>query len=362
MSNAQLKHRRDYTQESRPSGPSGASDDPGPSSRSPADTASISWGLLLAVGLAVAAYGLRSLPWLSGFSLYILAMCLGMAVRNTIDAPGRCQPGISFTLKRLLRIGIVFLGLQISLDKVLEIGAPGLIVVIASLVGTFVFVVWAGKLLNVDRKLSELVAAGTSICGASAVLATNTVTRASEEDAAYSVALVTVYGALSMLVYPLLLSASQLTPQQFGLWAGASIHETAQVVAVAFQAGELSGQLGTISKLSRVMLLAPMVLLLAALAASKARRSTDSSSIPIPWFLFGFIGMAAFNSFHLLPPASTGSIVLANQFLLTIAMAAMGLETRFSKLRAKGLRPLLLGAIAWIFISLLSYLMIKFAC
>src|SRR5262249_55721968 len=139
------------------------------------------------------------------------------------------------------------------------------------------FTVWLGRQLSVDRKLTELIAAGTSICGASAVVATNTVTRASDEDVAYAVACVTVFGSASMLLYPVTAGLLQLTPHAFGLWAGASIHEIAQVVAAAFQNGVDAGNYGTIAKLSRVMLLAPLVLALGCLSA-KWGQTTETHS------------------------------------------------------------------------------------
>ncbi len=128
------------------------------------------------------------------------------------------------------------------------------------MLATFAFTIWTGKWLGVAPKLAQLIAAGTSICGASAVIATNTVTSADDEDVAYSVACVTVFGSVAMFSYPLLRGLVHLDPQSFGLWAGASIHEIAQVVAAAFQDGQKAGEFGTIAKLSRVMLLAPMVI------------------------------------------------------------------------------------------------------
>src|SRR5690606_19143770 len=143
--------------------------------------------------------------------------------------------------------------------------------------------------LGVDRKLSELIAAGTSICGASAVIATNTVTKAPDEDVAYAVACVTIFGSIAMFTYPLLPGLLGLDPQAFGLWAGASIHEIAQVVAAAFQGGEQAGQFGTIAKLSRVMFLAPMVIGLGILSVRSAAddAAKGRSNVAIPWFVIG---------------------------------------------------------------------------
>ncbi len=140
-----------------------------------------------------------------------------------------------------------------------------------TLLATFTFTTWMGHWLGVEPKLAQLIAAGTSICGASAVIATNTVTKAHDEDVAYAVACVTVFGSIAMFVYPLLPGLLHLDPHAFGLWSGASIHEIAQVVAAAFQDGQQAGQFGTIAKLSRVMMLAPVVIGLGVMATRGAK-------------------------------------------------------------------------------------------
>jgi uncharacterized integral membrane protein (TIGR00698 family) len=177
------------------------------------------------------------------------------------------------------------------------------------------------------------------------------------------VACVTVFGSISMLLYPALEGLLQLTPHAFGLWAGASIHEVAQVVAAAFQNGVDAGNFGTIAKLSRVTLLAPMIVALSCIAASKllAHRSQPSQrpSIPVPWFVLGFLIMMLINSFGLIPPFEKAWLVQATTFLLAIALAAMGLQTDIRKLRAKGWRPLFVGAGAWLFISALSLALVE---
>jgi uncharacterized integral membrane protein (TIGR00698 family) len=149
-----------------------------------------------------------------------------------------------------------------------------------------------------------LIAAGTSICGASAVIATNTVTNTKDEDVAYAAACVTVFGSLSMFVYPLLPVLLHLDPHVYGLWAGASIHEVAQVVAAAFQNGQTAGEFGTIAKLTRVMMLAPVVILLGWLAVRGRSSSANHGSAaraPMPWFVFGFVAMVAINSVVVIP-------------------------------------------------------------
>ncbi|MEO7716981.1 MAG: YeiH family protein [Capsulimonas sp.] len=320
------------------------------------------WGVALAAAVAAVAVGLHHFPNLGIFSALILAIVLGMTVGNTTTIPASWRAGTQFCLKRVLRVSIVLLGLQLSFTQVGQIGVRGMAVVAGSLVGTFLFTVWLGARLGVDRKLAQLIAAGSSICGASAVIAANVVTEGRDEDVAYGVAVVTVFGSISMLVYPLLPRALHLAPAAFGLWTGASIHEVAQVLAAAFQDGAVSGQFGTISKLARVMLLAPTVLTLGMLSA---RRDSDKGarldwrSLPIPWFVLGFIAMIGANTLNIIPLEIKTALLGANQFLLALSLAAMGLETSLSKLKQAGIRPMILGAGAWLFIATLSYGLVR---
>ena len=324
-------------------------------------------GLLLTFILAAVAFELRSLLGITALSPLIVAIVLGMAFHNTIGTPGAFKPGVAFSMRRILRFAIVLLGLQLSFAQLIKVGTVGLAIIAVTLAATFLFTVWLGRRLGIDRKLAQLIAAGTSICGASAIIATNTVTRASDEDVAYAVACVTVFGSASMLLYPALEGLVQLAPHAFGLWAGASIHEIAQVVAAAFQNGTSSGHFGTIAKLSRVMLLAPTILALGYVSAKRLQTvggdhvTPAMQRLPMPLFVLGFLAMMVFNSFDLIPQVDKTYLVQATTFLLTVALAAMGLETDFGKLRAKGWRPLLVGAGSWLFISAFSLVLIELA-
>lgn len=321
-------------------------------------------GLALAAGIAGLALALRRLPGLGAVSPMLLAIVIGMAFHNLIGTPRRARPGIAFALRRVLRFAIMLLGLQLTAAQLATVGATGLVVIVATLVATFVFTVRLGRVLGVERRLAELIAAGTSICGASAVIATNTITNAHDEDVAYAVACVTVFGSIAMLGYPLMPAVMGLSSHAYGLWAGASIHEIAQVVAAAYQGGQEAGEFATIAKLSRVLMLAPVVLSLGLLARRRADGTGrggagKAARVPVPWFVLGFVALAALNSVVAVPDAFRGEVSVATTFLLSTALAAMGLETDIRKLRAKGLRPLLLGLAAFLFIAGFSLLLVK---
>lgn len=314
-------------------------------------------GLVLAALIAAASFGLRLIPGVGVLSPLIIAILIGLAFHNLVGTPAIAKPGVSFSLKRVLRAGIVLLGLQLTAQQVIAVGGVGVALIIATLLATFAFTTWLGRALRVDAGLTQLIAAGSSICGASAVIATNTVTRARDEDVAYAVACVTIFGSLSMVLMPLVGGLLNMGPHAFGLWTGASIHEVAQVVAAAYARGQESGEFGTIAKLTRVMMLAPMVLMLGAAAARRLRKHGGESSRaapPVPWFVVGFVAMVGLASTGWVPEVTAPFTTGTTQFLLATALAAMGLETDMRKLAAEGLRPALLGAGAWVFISLFS--------
>ncbi len=317
-------------------------------------------GLLMASVVAASAYWLRELPGMAAFSPLILAILIGTAFHNLVGTPATAKPGVAFSMRRLLRFGIILLGFQLTVSQIIEVGQRGFLIIAATLAATFLFTVWMGRVLGVERKLAQLIAAGTSICGASAVIATNTVTNGDDEDVAYAVACVTIFGSVAMFAYPLLPALLHLDPHAFGLWSGASIHEIAQVVAAAFQYGKTAGEFGTIAKLSRVMLLAPVVIALGWIASRRtAYRKSDSSRPPMPWFVLGFVALVGLNSLITIPFADRSEITAVTSFLLSVALAAMGLETDIRKLTARGIRPAMLGALAFFFISSFSLVLIK---
>jgi uncharacterized integral membrane protein (TIGR00698 family) len=187
----------------------------------------------------------------------------------------------------------------------------------------------------------------------------NTVTRAREEHVTYAVACITILGTILMVLAPLLADPLMLGPRDFGLWSGASLHEIAQVVAASFQLGDSAGYHGTIAKLSRVLLLAPLVLVLGMLVRRGGRAGGSVGQPPIPWFIFGFLAMVVFNSLMRIPADILKWIVPGTTLLFAMALAAVGLETDIRKLRAGGMKPLLLCAVATVFIAVFSLALIK---
>jgi uncharacterized integral membrane protein (TIGR00698 family) len=316
-------------------------------------------GLALTVTIAVAATILRGLPGMSIFSAMILAAIIGMAIRNGFGINERLRAGIGFSMRLPLRTAIVLLGLQLTLAQLASIGSEAFIVVTLSLITTFAFVIAAGRAVRVDYGLTYLLAIGISICGAAAIVAGSSVVRAKDADVFYALGCITLFGTIVMFVYPPLAAASGLAPATFGIWAGASIHEVAQVVGASFQYGQVAGEVGTIAKLTRVLMLAPVVLLLPFLMPRRNAGSAAAAKIPVPWFVFGFVAMVGLSSLVHLSVQITAIAGQVTTFLLAIALAAMGLETDLRLLNSRGFRPLFLAGLGTAFISVFSFLLIR---
>ncbi|HYA73692.1 MAG TPA: putative sulfate exporter family transporter, partial [Roseiarcus sp.] len=224
-------------------------------------------GLALTAGIAALAFALRLIPGVSVLSPMILSVLIGVVVHNFVGAPHAARKGMAFSLRAILRFAIMLLGLQITARQAAELGGGGLAMIAAALASTLAFTLLMGRALGVARGLALLIGVGTSICGASAVIAAKAATGGKDDDAAYAVACVTLFGSLAMFAYPLAQGFLHLTPRAYGLWAGASIHEIAQAVAASFQAGGEAGQFGTIAKLTRVAMMAPVVIALGEMTA-----------------------------------------------------------------------------------------------
>jgi uncharacterized integral membrane protein (TIGR00698 family) len=315
-------------------------------------------GLLLAAAIAAAAFALRTLTGVTVLSPLILSIVIGMLVRNLASVPAILETGVEFSVKRLLRLGIALLGLQVTAAQLLTLGGTGILMVALTLTSTFVAIRLMGRALGIDRALTDLIAAGTSVCGASAVIAANTVIRGRQEHVAYAIACVTLFGTISMLAYPLLAVPLALDPRAYGLWSGATIHEVGQVIAAAFQGGDVAGQFGTISKLARVVMLAPLIMVLALSLRAGAPKG-ERLSAPMPWFVVAFIAMMLVNSAVSIPAGISQTLAGVTNFLLSMALAAMALRTDLGKLRAEGWRPLALGAFGWLFIAMFGFAMLR---
>lgn len=325
---------------------------------------------------------LGRIDWLAahGFSALTLAIVLGMLVGNTVYPrfAAASGPGVNLSKQNLLRLGIVLYGLRLTVQDIGHVGLTGVVVDALVLGSTFLLACWIGtRWLGLDRQSAMLIGAGSAICGAAAVMAAEPVVKARAEQVTVAVATVVVFGTVSIFLYPVLFELNQqwrLIPggaNGFGLFAGSTIHEVAQVVAAARSIGPQAADTAVIAKMVRVMMLAPFLLLLSGWLARDAARHTKADAggngaynannannahnangtnnakakITIPWFAFGFIAVVLLNSLQWLPAQATAVATDIDTGLLAMAMAALGLSTHFSAIRKAGAKPLLLALI-----------------
>lgn len=294
----------------------------------------------------------------------IASMGIGMLLRNAFILPPAYKAGIFFSMRQVLRFAVALLGIRITFEKIMGLGWEGLIVAIVPLLITLILTVVLGRILKTSSASTLLIGTGTSICGASAILTAGAITRSKDEDIIVAISSITIFGAISMLVYPFLFKSGllPLNEIQYGHWAGASIHEVAQVVTAAFGGGERSGEIGILVKLTRVAALIPIALFMSYMVNRgiiKHGEADEQGTLAFPVFLLGFMGMVILNSLNFFTPKAIKWIEFFDMFLLTMAMAGMGLETDFRQLLRVGFRPLFLSIFATGLISISSFLLIK---
>ena len=332
--------------------------------RAPSATLRMAPGLLLAAAVATAATAAARGAWLQshGLSALTLAIAIGLVAGNLLPASALAASadGLNLAKQRLLRAGIVLYGLRLTFHDIAHVGIAGVAIDATVLCSTFALACTLGpRLLGLDRTTAILIGAGSSICGAAAVLATEPVLRGRPEQVAVAVATVVGFGSLAIFLYPALYHAiaavHPLSQASYGLWAGSTIHEVAQVVAAGHAVGDAAADTAVIAKMVRVMMLAPFLVALSAWAARSrpAAAGRPRPPITIPWFAFGFVALAGLRSLDVLPHPALALADGLSVALLAVAMAALGLTTRLSAMQAAGLAPLGLGAAlaAWLMIG-----------
>ncbi len=305
-----------------------------------------------------------------GLSPLVIGIVMGIFYANTLHnkLPSEWETGITFSGKKILRFAIVLYGFRITFQQIAEVGMEGFLVSLIMLSTTFVLGTWLGtNVFGMEKDTSMLTASGASVCGAAAVLATEPVLKAEGHKTAIAVSMVVLFGTISMFLYPVLYSVIiepatgflHMTPAQFGIYVGGTIHEVAQVVAVPASipnAPEVMANSAVIVKMTRVIMIAPMLIVLGFYLSYVARKEGGAESavkLVIPWFAIYFIGVAGFNSLHLIPEAIVANINIVDTFLLTMAMTALGMGTHFAKFKGLGLAPIYtaLGMFIWLVIG-----------
>ncbi|MER4097165.1 YeiH family protein [Klebsiella pneumoniae] len=315
-------------------------------------------GLALTAALTGAALWAGSFPAIAGagFSALTLAILFGMVVGNTVYPKiwQPCDGGVIFAKQHLLRLGIILYGFRLTFAQIADIGVSGILIDVLTLSSTFFIACFLGqKVFGLDKHTSWLIGAGSSICGAAAVLASEPVVKAEASKVTVAVATVVIFGTIAIFLYPAMypLLAHWFTPETYGIYMGSTMHEVAQVVAAGHAVSPDAENAAVIAKMLRVMMLAPFLLFLAARVKQLTPAGNgEKSKITIPWFAIMFILVAVFNSFHLLPKAVVDMLVTLDTVLLAMAMAALGVTTHVSALKKAGAKPLLMALMLFVWL------------
>ena len=308
------------------------------------------------------------------FSPLIVGIILGMIYANSLrnHLPETWVPGILFCTKQVLRAGIVLYGFRLTFQSVVAIGLPAILIDTIIVTATIFIGLFVGRLMKMDRDLALLTSTGSAICGAAAVLGAEPVVKSEPHKTAVAVSTVVIFGTLSMFIYPAMYRSGilDLTPEQMGLYTGSTLHEVAHVVGAGNAMGKEISDTAIIVKMIRVMMLAPVLVIMSLALARTAVKAVSNGvkgadvakrgKITIPWFAFGFLAVIGFNSFDLLPHAVVDGINNVDTFMLTMAMTALGAETSIEKFKKAGAKPFILAAVLYIWLLGGGYLLAKY--
>ena len=338
-------------------------------------------GLLLVFVMAAIAWGLGMIPFVGKvlkISPLIVGILLGMLYANTLRSrmPEVWMSGVKFCSKRILRLAIVFYGFRLTLGSIVSVGFSALVIDILIVTSVILLGLFVGKVLRLDKETTLLTAVGSAVCGAAAVLGAESVVKAKPEKTVIAVATVVIFGTISMLLYPILYSVGifDLSPQVMGIYTGATLHEVAHVagageaMSTASGVAELAG-IATITKMIRVILLAPVLLIISFFLNKRKSRDKEPGRIAIPWFAIWFMIMIGLNTLLLHWAGEwdlseqykiiIGAIEKIDAFALTMAMTALGMDAMVSKFREAGVRPFIMAGVLFLWLVGFGYLLVN---
>jgi uncharacterized integral membrane protein (TIGR00698 family) len=327
-------------------------------------------GISLSFSIVLVSLLLATNEWLQSHAIGTLpiSIMLGMVLGNTVypSIVEACAKGVLFSKQRLLQLGIIFYGFRLTFTDIAHVGVKGAMIDILVLMSTFAIAWIVGrKVFKLDTNTTLLIGAGSSICGAAAVMATEPVVKGRAEQVSVAVSTVLVFGTISMLLYPALFQWNltwhilPTSTEAFGIFTGSTVHEVAQVVAAAKPLGDIATNTAVITKMVRVMMLAPFLIVLSVYLARKKsshmhlEANSPKAPIMIPWFAVIFVAVTGMNSLSIVPSKVVTAAVNIDTLLLAIAMASLGLTTHFSAIKQAGIRPMLLGGVlfSWLIIG-----------
>ncbi|HJE02127.1 YeiH family protein [Staphylococcus auricularis] len=317
-------------------------------------------GLTLTVTIAVIATLLGMVVPVIGSAIF--AIIFGMVVNHFIRLPDSFTPGIKYSGKKILHYSIIVLGFTLSFQAIGEIGLRSLPIIISTLIGAFLVVYMVMKLLRLDTKLSILIGVGTAICGGSAIAATSPVIKARESQVAYAISTIFLFNIIAVFIFPPLGHLLHMSQTAFGYFGGTAINDTSSVVAATANYGGHALATGTIVKLTRTLMIVPVVLFFTYLTVKEERERNHRVSIfqIFPWFIVWFVVASFVSTVLNFPPALINVFHHIALFLITIAMAGIGLTVDMRQFKQAGIKPVILGLLTWLVVIVISLIMMKY--
>lgn len=321
-------------------------------------------GIGLTLIIAFIAKYLSFFPFLSIMGQLVIAIIIGIAWRATVGVPTTIIAGANFSSKKLLRLGIILLGMRLNLMDIVNAGPRVFIIAVIVIIFTLTVVYGLTRLFKVDQRLGILTACGTAICGAAAVVAIAPQIKAKDDETAIGAAIVAILGTIFTLVYTFLYPILGLSPLSYGLFSGATLHEIAHVIAAADAGGSDAVDMAVIIKLTRVALLVPVAILIGiwsnrALRKEQGGQSKASwKSIPIPWFILGFLLVSGVNSLGIVSAELASDIVFIAYMLIAMAMAGLGLNVDLVDFKRLGMKSFEAGLIGSVLLSVLGFMLV----
>ncbi|MBE5868514.1 MAG: YeiH family putative sulfate export transporter [Lachnospiraceae bacterium] len=315
-------------------------------------------GIVLSSGVALLACWLESLLPIHLIGSAVIAMFIGMILNYFLSKTKVFASGLKFTSKKILKFAIILLGLSLNITTILHVGKMSLTVMLFTLLTCFGGGYFIGKALGLNWKLSNLISAGTGICGGSAIAAIAPTIDADDNDIAYAMSATFLFDMAMIVLFPVMGRALGMTDQAFGIWAGTAVNDTSSVVATGYAFSEGAGDFATMVKLTRTLAIIPTVIIFAFVQLRLKRREAIENaqngdelraSVHItkifPWFILGFLAMSIVASIFPIPAAVVTGTKSASKFLMVCALAAIGLNTSFSSMKKAGVRPMIHGFI-----------------
>lgn len=307
-------------------------------------------GVLLTLLIAVIARFLESLLPMPLISASVIALFIGMICNHFIGDDHIVHKGATFTSKKLLKLGIILLGASLNIATVFHVGRLSLSVMVFTLLTCFGLGHFSGKFFGLNWKMSNLISAGTGICGGSAIASIAPVIDADDLDVAYAMSATFIFDMAMIIAFPLMGRALGLSDMAYGLWAGTAVNDTSSVVAAGFAFSDAAGDFATMVKLTRTLVIIPTVLIFAVIGArEKAKQNIQDGGKKVsitsvfPWFILGFLAFTAINSLGFIPENVSQGMKFVSKFLMVMALAGIGLKTSLKDMKNSGTGPMLHG-------------------